>query len=402
MNSYSRLVIASILFFVFSISVYAQEVTVTTAPPTSDQTTLRREGDVVTLKENETINRDFFGAGERVELFGTVNGDVYVAGGMVLIEGTVNGDVLAAGGTVTIAGTVTQNVRVVGGNLMIIGSVGRNVSIAGGNITIANPAKIAGNIVVGGGNVELSAPVSGNVVGGAGNLTISSTINGDVEVGAGSLRITSNASIAGNLTYSADEKSEIDPAATIGGTVTKKDPAQFVHDLPKEEDINKGFAEAWFTFRLIGFLAALVVMLLLTKLMPNYSKAMGEVVARKSWQSLGVGFAGIVGIPICAILLIITILGAPLGIGMLLVYPIGLYLAKFPVAMWIGIKLGPKMRQHMGITTQMMIGLVVIYLLSLIPVVGGITNFLTIFFGFGALIIAKYQLFNTLKGKKVL
>lgn len=74
----------------------------------------RNQQRVIILSRDQTVDRDFFGAGSTVIVSGTVNGDAYVAGGTILIDGTVKGDVLAAGGNITIRGTV-HNVRIVGG-----------------------------------------------------------------------------------------------------------------------------------------------------------------------------------------------------------------------------------------------------------------------------------------------
>src|SRR3989344_6092573 len=95
---------------------------------------------ITVLAPDEVVNKDYFAAGEIVEISGTVNGDVYAAGGQVYVDGVVNGDLLVAGGTVTISGEVTQNVRAAGGQITVTGNIGRNTTIAGGNIELTNTA----------------------------------------------------------------------------------------------------------------------------------------------------------------------------------------------------------------------------------------------------------------------
>src|SRR3990170_1191544 len=106
-----------------------------------------RQGELVTLPAGETVNRDFFAFGERVEISGTVNGDVYAGGGIVIVDGKVNGDLLAGGGTLTISGSVSQDARVGGGQITITGKVGRNLTIGGGNVELTDPAaKVGGEV----------------------------------------------------------------------------------------------------------------------------------------------------------------------------------------------------------------------------------------------------------------
>ena len=52
---------------------------------------------MVILSKGETIDRDYFAAGDETQISGTINGDAYVAGGTVIVDGTVNGDLMAAG-----------------------------------------------------------------------------------------------------------------------------------------------------------------------------------------------------------------------------------------------------------------------------------------------------------------
>src|SRR3989344_7228032 len=84
--------------FIITVLVLATFVTTSIAYAQDLQRPDFRQEEIVTLAKDEVIDRDFFGAGQVVEINGTVNGDVYAAGGEVTVSGVVNGDVLVAGG----------------------------------------------------------------------------------------------------------------------------------------------------------------------------------------------------------------------------------------------------------------------------------------------------------------
>ncbi|MBT7553078.1 hypothetical protein HN670_01245, partial [bacterium] len=60
-------------------------------------------GDVVFLAIDQTIDHNYYAAGQNVEIYGTVNGDLFLAGQNIIIDSeNINGDIFAAGSTLTI------------------------------------------------------------------------------------------------------------------------------------------------------------------------------------------------------------------------------------------------------------------------------------------------------------
>ncbi|OGM18854.1 hypothetical protein A2685_01025 [Candidatus Woesebacteria bacterium RIFCSPHIGHO2_01_FULL_37_10] len=339
---------------------------------------------VTKLPRGEKIEKDFYvTAGEVVEIAGEVKGDVLVAGGQLLVSGKVDGDLIAAGGTLDISGEVTQNIRAAGGEIVINGIVGRNLSVAGGNVRIASPGVIKGSAVIFGGNISLDAPVSGDVFLASGNANLSGEIDGDIEGYVGTLIVTSEAKINGNLEYTSDTEAEVDKDASISGKILRKSPPlRMAPDTTSVNGIVKEFAKASLFFKLIGFISASILGLILIKYAPNYLSATALYIEKNMLKSFGLGFLLLILTPVLFIVLLITLVGMPLAFISLFIYIIFIYLSKIFIAFTIGMKISEGYVKNINI--KYLIGLTAFYIITLIPVAGSILSFLALCIGLGA------------------
>lgn len=363
--------------------------------------------EIITLGQDEVVDRDYFAGGETVEIYGTVNGDVYAAGGQVFIDGVVNGDVLVAGGVVKISGVITQDVRAAGGQLTISGNVEGNVTIGGGNVDISESAQVSGNVVAGAGNLTISGPIEGNIMAGAGNFILESSVGGDVETGVGVLRITPNGSVDGNLTYYSDTEASIDEKASIAGEIMRKEvPEKFSEGMEKAKEMKVSpmemgaiFAGVTLAAKIIGAISTLIIGLILLKLYPNYLGKVADNINKKPWPSLGIGFIALIATPVAGVILLITLVGIPLALMLFAIYGIYLYLAKVFVVYWIGEKIFSEKTKKGWLLLG---GVVVFAVITFIPVIGGLARFLTVLFGLGAGLMACKKAHQAAIEKKVI
>jgi cytoskeletal protein CcmA (bactofilin family) len=342
-----------------------------------------REQEVVTVGKGEIVNRDFFLAGgDIVEISGVVNGDVVIAGGQLTVDGVVNGDVLAAGGSISISGEVSQDVRVAGGQITISGKVGRNLTVAGGNIEVTSSAEITGGGLFAGGNVTLASPFGGDVYVGAGNLTISNEVNGDVNAGVGSLRLSSGTKILGDLTYVSDADPLIDSSASVSGQILRKDIPE--SDWAAKVDEKKAEKTLWSSFRVVGFLSALLFGLLMLRYYPNHTKSVASTLSGNFLRSTGVGFLVLIIAPLASLFLMITIIGFPLGGLLGFAFMLASYVAKIFAALALGTwgykRFGRKETMYM----PFILGLLAYYIITMIPFIGGLIAFVVLLSGLGA------------------
>lgn len=386
-----------IVLFLFSFSVSVQ----------SQAKSLNKETPkIVTVSSNEVIDKDFFtAAGEIVEISGTVNGDVYVAGGQVLIDGVVMGDLLVAGGVVVVSGDINQDVRVAGGQLSISGNVGRNLTVFGGSTEITQNASVKGGLFAVGGNISLLAPIGSDVWIAAGNLTLSNSVGGDVEAYVGNLRLTSKAKVSGNLTYTSETLATIDDGALIAGEIIRhKPPVEFTTGNFEKSmnQLAKAFVKIRIVAGIFSFIAATIVGLIMLKLFPRFTKSTTEVLSKKAWMSLVVGFLALVFTPLAVIMLLLTVVGIPLALILLVFYPIYIYLAKIYVAYFVGLNLSDRWNLKVSDNWALIFGLALFYVVQAIPYFGWLISLAAVLFGLGASLLSDRAFYTAARKKNLL
>jgi hypothetical protein len=360
-----------------------------------------KEQKIVTLMENQTINHDYFAAGDQVTINGTINGDAYIAGGKIDINGTINGDLLVAGGQIIIRGRIAQNIGGGGGNITVQGTVGRNLTLVGGNLTVEPSARIAGNAVVAGGNIDILSQVKNLSVAG-GNVQISSGVLGDVMAGVGSLAIGSGANIQGDLNYWSEHKATIENGASISGKTTlhiTKDHERAKEASKKATRTLTGIA---IFFTTVSFFASLFLGLLITAIFPIYSQKATSLIVNKMGTAILVGLAAFILVPVLAISLLITVVGFPAGLILGFFYFTTLYISKIFASMAIGTYLTNVAKFKTSPFWTFVLGLLLYYAVGFIPVIGFLAQAVATLAGMGAIILQKKYYFDTLSTKKLI
>jgi cytoskeletal protein CcmA (bactofilin family) len=390
--------ISLLLISIIAVPVFAQEL--------PDNIRVRDEGRVITLSQNETIDSDFFAAGETVIISGTVTGDAYIAAGQVIIDGTIEGDLLVAGGNLQISGTVGQDVRAVGGQISVSGTVSRNLTLIGGNLDVTPAATLEGNIVLAGGNATLNTPLNGDLTAGVGNLTLGAPITGDVKVGTGQLTLTSAATIDGNLTYISEQEASLAPDATVSGTIDFI-PSERISGLAGTRYENIGQAaqdsvrQLSNLFRLASLISALVVGFFFVHFFPNYSYQAITAIEEKPWLTLMVGLVGLIVTPVLAFIIALTVIGIPLSAILIALYAFALYFSKIIFAYWLGARLIHRLRRMAGPTVTLFVGLGLYYVLSSIAIIGPLVMLASLFWGLGALLLTDKDAYLTARITKI-
>ncbi len=368
------------------------------------QQLLAQEVEVVRVGRDEVIDKDFYvKVGDVVEIAGVVNGDVVVAGGQVIVDGIVNGDLIAGGGMISVSGEVTQDARLFGGQITISGLIGRNLTAVGGNVDITSTAEVVGGVLGAGGNFNIAGPVGGEVMVGAGNLVIANEVGGDIEAGVGMLRLSEDASVGGDLTYYSDTEATISENAIVSGEIVMKETPESSFEFKDYEDYDfEGFGRGFkFGITVFKFLTALLFGVLLLKFYPNYTKRVAETVQKKFWKSLGVGFLALIITPLAILVLMVTIIGIPLGIMLGFTYMVGLYVAKIFIAYTIGLYVFRKSSKRIGRYWPMVVGLLIFYVVTFIPILGGLVAFGVAVTGFGAIVLEYRKTYEMASESKV-
>jgi hypothetical protein len=359
-----------------------------------------RDSKIVAVPADRVIDEDYFGTGEIIEVSGIVNGDVYVTGGRILVDGTINGDLLAAGGTIRISGHISQNARIIGGQITIDGEIGRNLTAVAGDVELAGSSSVRGGTVIAGGNVTLAGPIGRYARIAAGSLIVSSSVNGDLEAAVGEMNLTSNADVNGNLTYLSNRSATFDERATIAGNLYHITPA-------KKYRLSSGgmvglYEFLLFLLKVLSLASTLFIGLLLIYLFPRFSDSAVENLKTMPWIALGAGTLFFLAGPVVFGMLLITLIGIPLAVIVMALYLISLYLAKIFVIYWAGSAILERPGKRVRKVWVFIAGLVLYSLLSFIPVLGGISAFLIMLIGLGALALTERQLYRAWKEKALI
>ena len=148
----------------------------------------------------------------------------------------------------------------------------------------------------------------------------------------------------------------------------------------------------------LGFgLSTIVVALLLAALAARQVREAGRLISSDPLGTGLIGFLSVIAIPIGAILLMVTVIGAPLGLGVLLAaMPMLAYAGYLTAAIWTGEwilrRTGPE-RERKRPFLAAILGVVVFGALGLVPVLGLVVTVASLL-GFGALVRVAFRTFR--------
>lgn len=321
---------------------------------------------------------NFFGHEETVRIEDTrkLTDDTYIVGGEVVVRGDVEGDLVVAGGQVRVEGDVTQDLMVVGGQVELQGKVADDVRVAGGQIRINGT--VVDDVLVGGGDIALEEGSKvGEVWAAGGRVTLSGEAAA-VHAATDSLVLTESAVVLGDVRYFSEVDAQIAEGARVGGVIERKEaPASAsTHD-----------SGVWMS--LWSALTSVVLGLLFIYFMPRKAERVADTWRMQFGSNLLWGAAFLVGVPLAVVLLFVTVIGWPLAVGMLLTYPIFLYLGKIVSVVGLGSWLMQRWQKQQAARVDwlaVVFGALAVFILGLIPVAGWLAVFIFCLSGLGALL----------------
>jgi len=251
-----------------------------------------------------------------------------------------------------------------------------------GDITV--PAgEQAAFVLVTGGTATVAGDVTSVVVLDGKAVLQGATVK-DVFVSGGSLSIDGASTVTGDV-RTLNTTTTVDPAATVGGSVSSVEA-----DLLAAAAV---LAPLMVLFLLGMALVTLVAGLALAALGAKQVRAAEALISREPGETILFGLAGLVVVPLVAILAMITVIGAPLGLAILLmVWPAAAFIGYLVAGIWIGEWLlyrGARERPDRPYLAAVF-GLVVLQIISLVPFVGAIASLV----GFGAVLFLAWRIFR--------
>lgn len=346
--------------------------------------------------QDSAAQRDFGGdrfvAGGAPSVSDPVDGDLFIVGGSIDVDAPVGGDVVVAGGRARLGDEVAQSVYAAGGQLTVNGKVGRNVRAVGGRVEVGPQAQIGGNLTMVGGQLELRGSVAGHVQAGSGRVVIDGPVTGDVSVTAGRVELGPRARIGGKLRVrSRDELKQAPEAQVLGGIERQAIPPRPDHPAgPRAREQQELIVElgGW-----VWTAGLMVLGVVLVALLPRFFGSVAQVLRERPGWSAGIGFIVLICTPVAALVLLMTIVGAPLA---LLVVPLyfallligyvsaGIALGDWVLVRWSaapGAAAAPKGKRALAVA----LAVLAVSLAAQVPWVGGWIAFAALLLGLGAL-----------------
>jgi hypothetical protein len=208
-------------------------------------------------------------------------------------------------------------------------------------------------------------------------VTISGRVNGDVVVFKGRVELASGANVTGDVV--SQQAPVVASGATIGGTSKR---------LQTNTNWN-GFGWAGkLAWWLAVSVSTLVVGLVLLWLVGRGAARILEAGRTQVGPSIGLGLGLFFGLPLLAVIAMVTVVGIPLGLGLLaallLIYALG-----YSAAAWI---LGRSIvRGPTSWAVAFLAGWAILRVAALVPILGGLVWFAAVVIGLGALALAIWR-----------
>ncbi len=230
----------------------------------------------------------------------------------------------------------------------------------------------AKTVVILDGPAVIDGHVEGAVVALNGDIRVSGTVEDAVVAVNGKATITGAARVGGDVVSS--KAPQVDPGATVEGETRR----------------------VRFSFRALGFffwlawwvavtLSLLLLGILLLALAPAAMAAAHAVAGNEPGRAIGWGLLIAVGLPVVSILVMLTLIGIPLGVLALLSLALFYAMGYVVAALTLGRTMVKEPRSRY---LAFLVGLAILRVVGLIPVLGGLVTFVAAAYGLGALAVA--------------
>ena len=296
-------------------------------------------------------------------------------------------DTVRIGGNVHVTEASTGDLHAIGGRVLVEAPIGGALKAAGGDIKLGRVAVVGGNASLAGGNIVVSGSVEGSLHAAGGQITIDGPIAGDASIAGGRLTLGPAARIAGKLRFRGGELHQDPAAQVVGGVVHTPRRASQRHETSASDPLTRGW---WWTAGLVALAA------LLAGALPGPSRRLAQELRERPWLTPLLGFLALTAIPIAAMLMMITIIGIPVGLLALLLYA-GLLLLGY---VWLAVVLGglllDRFKAETAALTAWRIGAAVLAMIVLaivvrVPVLGGLVKFTALIVGVGMIVGAVWR-----------
>ncbi len=341
--------------------------------------------------QRQLMGRDLAAAGALVIVSDDDLGGVFAAGETVELAAPTREDALLAGRRVEVRASVGDDAYLAGQSVDVSAPVAGRVVAAGEFVTLDARAATGGGVRLFGRRVEVAGTVAGDSWIAAESVRLAGTFGGDVTVTAKTVDIDADARFDGMLVTRAPEEPAVPDAVAP--------PERRRYETWQPEDWEWGPPGPWRA--LFGMALGAVVVFPLSLLVAGgiLLAAAGGLMDRiaaigraRPGASIGAGLVTLAVWAVAALLLLMTLIGAPLGILLTLALPLivmlGYVAGALALALGAWISLGRALPGGLGRFGLLALALFVLAIVGLIPIAGFIVGVLVTLAGLGATALA--------------
>jgi cytoskeletal protein CcmA (bactofilin family) len=359
-----------------------------------------RQGQTLVIPAEEVVNDDLYLFGSVITIDGTVNGDVIAFGDRININGPIKGNFNGAANYLTLDGGVRDSIRAAASSIYIDGNIGGDLVAAASQIDITSAGSVGRDFLPAAATVNVRGPVGKDIRGSAGDFIIGSGVGGNVNIECGTLKLEPSATITGDLTYKSKQAAVQAEGASVWGKVD-----HIVPPPPESSTTGQsagrvaGLAASGIVIfivimliviALFKYVAALLTGIIFILLARKYIPGLIQTLKSKPWPCLGYGALFFVLAPIAIFIAFILVIAIPLGLIGLAVWVLAVYLASIFIALLIGKWMLRQSADNTAVGPNigaLALGLLVFYIISVIPFIGCLSDLAAVLFGLGAFIL---------------
>ncbi len=318
----------------------------------------------------KSSEKDLFQAGDKVSIDNKLDGTAFIAGNEIKVNNKIDGIGFVAGNKLTF--NANQEYLFGAGNEIVIEKdIEKDLFLAANDIkvngNVLRDTYLAANTITINGNLNRDSYIY------ASEVTLKGTFNGNVTVYAANINIE-GAKITGTLKYNKD--AEVDG---LDNTIKTK-----TYNASSNKITFKEYIYAIVSKYVHITMLAIVLVFVCEKLFKKSLKQTEDLTAKKTAILCGKGFLILIGVPMIALMLLMTGIFSSVGVIGGIIYGILVYISNIFTAYTVAHKLDKKyFKKNMNSYILMIVGLFIIYVLSYIPYIGGFVSLLSLLFGLG-------------------
>lgn len=337
-----------------------------------------RQSDRAVIGKDEVIDDDVSLTGASIIIDGKINGDVFAFGNSIVVNGSVNGNLIAAGDRVDIKGTVTGSVFGAATRVFVSGRVERTLAAAGYSVTLEPGAYVGSSGLLAGNLVHANGKIGRGALLGGTHVDVAGQIGKELKAYADNLRIGSAAVIEGPVEYTSGRPATIEQGARTGAVAFNQ------NEMFNASRITTTGNTWWKLLRILGFLP---VGLAALALFPNLRRRYPEIIVKRPWRAPLAGLAVLIAVPVGTLLLLATVIGIPLSLVTMALFPALIYLSQVLVSWSAGKFLADRVEGFRNLRWPMIfvIGAVLTTVAVALPIVGWLFSLVALLYGLGGL-----------------